>query len=248
MSYDDYHSDSDSSVHPEGKLFDPDGYDSYQRLRMLWGIIFGFFFVAALISFAASLGSSDAPVGFIVCIVLLFISGIPMGIAMKSAREAHLTSVAYEKERRAREVAENVVRANSQLNKISKQPKVKTVVNNVTLNFSDGSSFTGPFAVGENVRISYISAGEAENTDVRTALENLVKEVTKLVERLEDDGQKSAASSQLKMLVEEAKKPSPDRWSLDVSSKGLIDAAKTVAELAVPVTTAVKAVLALFAL
>lgn len=246
MSYND-HGSIDRPVHPEGKLYDPEGYNSYQRLRMIWGFViavpfFGIFIFGGL----AILQNPEAISGFIACFILVFIILIPMGIMLKTSRDNHLNNVVAEKDRRHRTVEENIVHANSQLTEISSQPKVKTVINNVTLNFSDGSSFTGPFAVGENVRVSYIAASETKDAAIRSALEDLVKEATKLVERLEDNNQKTAASSQLKMLVEEAKKPTPDRWTLDVSSKGLIDAAKTVAELTVPVTAAIRTVLSLF--
>jgi hypothetical protein len=49
-----------------------------------------------------------------------------------------------------------------------------------------------------------------------------------------------------KTLVTEAAKANPKKEQLSVSGKGLIEAAKTAAEMAGPIVTAVKAVLGLF--
>jgi hypothetical protein len=123
--------------------------------------------------------------------------------------------------------------------------KEASVVNNVTLNFSNGSSFTGPLAVGQNIKLSYEMAENTKKDDLRSRLEQVVTQASKLAEAVEPEEQKDAVSAQLKTFVEEAKKEKPNKWSLNVSSSGLLEAAKTVASLAEPVTTAVEAVLAL---
>ena len=75
------------------------------------------------------------------------------------ALEQHERAVAVEKERRnlnnsraMRGAARQMAKATSIL---SKHEGGKTVINNVTINLSDGSSFTGPLAVGEDIKISY---------------------------------------------------------------------------------------------
>ena len=123
----------------------------------------------------------------------------------------------------------------------------KTVVNNVTLNFSNGSSFTGPIAVGENIKISYDAALSASKEDLRGQLQELVALVSELTEEIDSIDDKNNVSVQLKSFVEEAKKEKPSNWMLGVSSKGLIEAANTVAAMASPISSAVKAVLALVA-
>ncbi len=40
--------------------------------------------------------------------------------------------------------------------------KGASVINNVTLNFSNGSSFTGPLAVGQNIKLSYDMASDTK--------------------------------------------------------------------------------------
>lgn len=119
----------------------------------------------------------------------------------------------------------------------------KTVVNNVTLNFGDGASFTGPLAVGENIRVSYNAVADIEEQDIRDSLQEVVKQVSDLAQAIELEDLKNDVSEQLKAFVTEAKKEKPSRWMLDISSKGLLEAAKTVASLTDPVSKAVKAVL-----
>lgn len=123
----------------------------------------------------------------------------------------------------------------------------KTVINNVTINLGNGSTFTGPISVGENIRVSFGAAASTNEDQLRQQLEAVVGLVSKLAEVMDTVDKKNDVSVQLKSFVEEAKKEKPSKWMLDISSKGLLDAAKTVAEMAAPITTAVKAVLQLVA-
>lgn len=127
------------------------------------------------------------------------------------------------------------------------KPQEKTVINNVTINLENGSTFTGPISVGENIRVSYGAAASTSEDKLRQQLEAVVGLVSKLAEVMDTVGKKNDVSVQLKSFVEEAKKEKPSKWMLDISSKGLLEAAKTVAEMAAPITTAVKAVLQLVA-
>lgn len=122
-----------------------------------------------------------------------------------------------------------------------------TVINNVTINLGNGATFTGPVSVGENIRVSYGAATSASGDQLRHRLEEVVGLVSKLTETIDSVDKKNDVSVQLKSFVEEAKKDKPSKWMLDISSKGLLEAAKTVAEMAAPVTMAVKAVLELIA-
>lgn len=137
------------------------------------------------------------------------------------------------------------------MNLVDKNPrahvKEKAVINNVTLSFGNGSSFTGPITVGENIRISYDAAASASKDQLRLGLEEVVGLVSKLTEAIESADRKTDVSVQLKSFVEEAKKEKPSNWMLEISSKGLIEAASTVAAMASPITSAVKAVLKLVA-
>jgi len=123
--------------------------------------------------------------------------------------------------------------------------EARTVVNNVTLNFDNGASFTGSLAVGKNIRIAYLAARGAENDQLRVQLEEVVAQVSKLVEAIDSEETKNDVSSQLQTFVDESKKERPSKKMLAVTSEGLIEAAKTVAAFAAPVAAAVKAVLTL---
>lgn len=129
---------------------------------------------------------------------------------------------------------------------LSEKPVIN---NNVTINVGNGSSFTGPVVVGENIRVAYDAAASVSKDELRNRLEELVGLVSKLTEaanlgdRKKDTLDQKDVSDQLKSFVDEAKKEKPSRWMLDISSKELLEAAKTVASMAEPITTAVKAVL-----
>jgi predicted TIM-barrel enzyme len=93
-----------------------------------------------------------------------------------------------------------------------------------------------------------VTTAEAE---LRSKLENTVSEINKLIELLNDDKSKECVSTQLKEFVDEAAKAAkkePLKGTLDVSSHGLLEAAKAVASLTAPITTAVQSVLSLLAL
>jgi hypothetical protein len=108
---------------------------------------------------------------------------------------------------------------------------------------------------GTNVSVNQVAAKTIQNSfnsiqqsnasdEMKARLTELNELVQQLMPKLPEDQQKKAAKN-LDKLTEEATSKEPDREWYEVSAKGLIDAAKTVAEMAGPVTTAVKAVLAL---
>jgi hypothetical protein len=80
--------------------------------------------------------------------------------------------------------------------------------------------------------------------DLKAKLLDLGKLVEQLVAKAPPEAQEQAAKS-LDVLTKEATSKKPDRRWYEVSGEGLIEAAKTVADMAAPITTAVKAVLAL---
>lgn len=118
------------------------------------------------------------------------------------------------------------------------------VNNNVTLNFSNGASFTGPLAVGEHVRLSLEAAMSTDKDDLRAMLEKVVSVGSKLAEAAPEDEAKLQVSEQLSAFVDEAKKEKPNRWTLKSTAQALIDAASTISTLATPVSEAITAVLA----
>jgi hypothetical protein len=121
----------------------------------------------------------------------------------------------------------------------------KTVINNVTVNLGSGASFTGPFAVGENIKIAYANASGVPKNELKERLQDTVKVVGQLAEQLEDEQEKIDVSSQLKAFVEEAPKEQPSKWMLENTAKGILEVASKVAAMVTPVSNAVKAVMTL---
>ena len=126
------------------------------------------------------------------------------------------------------------------------RPATPSVVNNVTVNLGSNATFTGPFAVGQTISQAYSASAAAYNEDLRRNLESLTQSVAKVVEQIESDSDKHEVSEQLKTFVEQASKEKPSKRLLQVTGEGLIEAAKTVASMAGSITSAVRAVLALF--
>lgn len=119
------------------------------------------------------------------------------------------------------------------------------VQNIVTMNLGDGASITGPFAVGQTITQSYAAAASAPTDELRQHLENLVVAVGKLVEETQSVDDTHDIAANLETFVQQANKEVPSRRLLKVTGEGLIEAAKTVASMAEPITKSVKAVLAL---
>lgn len=115
--------------------------------------------------------------------------------------------------------------------------------------------------IGGNVTNSKISLTAAENiTDsfnniqgaeqkVDNALKQALSDLNSLVQeslpKLEEEAQEKAAS-RANSLIKEALQAKPDADFLQVSAKGLIEAAKTVSEIGEPIIKAVKTILQLF--
>src|SRR5207249_4695140 len=91
--------------------------------------------------------------------------------------------------------------------------------------------------------LNIIQRSEAPD-EMKARLTELNKLVEQLVQKVPADVQEKAAKN-LDVLTKEATSKKPDRAWYELSATGLLEAAKTVAELAAPITTAVKAVLAL---
>ena len=245
-------SDPFKAPHPEGAIFDPVGYsrlESYRQNCMIAGAIYALFMAVATLSTFSGESNHEFPTGLIAFNAVAIACLIPFAVHYNGLLKEHEATVSNEKERRADVLASNVLSTESKVTEtkalISSQPRVKTVVNNVTLNFSNGASFTGSLAVGENIKVSYEAASDTPDSELRRQLEEAVKLVTGVIDSLPTEEKKTNAAIQLKTFVEEAKKVNPNKWLLEVSSKGLLEAATAVAALVTPVTAAVKAVLGL---
>ena len=101
---------------------------------------------------------------------------------------------------------------------------------------------------GNYLRESKEVAEAVKREELKTALDALHAQVTELAGRLPPGPDQEAAARKLKQVTEEAAAPNPDKDMLKVTGKGLIEAAKTVAEMVGPVTKAVTGLLALFGL
>jgi hypothetical protein len=89
-------------------------------------------------------------------------------------------------------------------------------------------------------KVSQSSASE----ELKVELEKLNKAVTEMVKLLPEEKQREVAQD-LKTLTDEATSSSPRKKWYELSAEGLIGAAKAVGEIATPVITTAKAVLAL---
>jgi len=111
------------------------------------------------------------------------------------------------------------------------------------------ATFHGDFTVvtARNIRDSFNKvAGSDAKDDLKEKLKLLTVEVTKLATALSPT-QAEHVTNDLGAFVNEATSQNPRKPWYELSGNGLIEAAKTVAEMAAPITTAVRAVLALLA-
>lgn len=110
-------------------------------------------------------------------------------------------------------------------------------VNNVTIGNNSGQvNVDSTFTNSTNI-IGSTDAGE-----LKTALEQLLAATRQLAAQL-PEAQREQVAKRTETIAREAASSQPDKEILGISAKGLIDAAKTVAELAKPIATAVGAVL-----
>lgn len=106
---------------------------------------------------------------------------------------------------------------------------------------------TGDFSIvtASNIQNSYNKAASADvRAELKQKLLELSRHVAELAKRLPEDKAENV-SNDLQSLTSEAVSKSPRRGIFENSSNGLIKAAETVAEMAGPITIAVRAVIAL---
>jgi hypothetical protein len=117
-------------------------------------------------------------------------------------------------------------------------------------NISLGSvTVTGDFNIvtAKNIKNSFNKAAAPDvDAEMKEKLQRLAVEVANLAKALPPE-EAEHASKDLECLTSEATSTKPRKEWYELSAKGLLDAAKTVAAMVSPVTTAVKAVLALLA-
>ncbi len=138
---------------------------------------------------------------------------------------------------------------------IQQAQKTTTVINQVQGNQMNTTihlgnvNVTGDFnlVTAQNIQDSFNKAADAPVAELKERLQELALEVANLVKQLPPDEAESV-SRDLSALSTEAVAKKPRKKWYDLSAEGILEAAKTVAELTGPVSTAVKAVLALLAL
>jgi hypothetical protein len=138
---------------------------------------------------------------------------------------------------------------------IRRAQNTATVINNIQGNVMNTNiqlgnvSVTGDFnlVTATNIQNSFNKAANAGvDAELKEKLKAVAVEVANLAKKLPpEDAEK--VSKDLETLTSEAVSKKPRKEWYELSAKGIVEAAKTVAELAAPVTTAVKAVLALLA-
>lgn len=118
------------------------------------------------------------------------------------------------------------------------------VTNNLTVN-NAGGTIKGNITINDNVRDSFNAAKKAK-AKLRKSLDTVNKQVKKLIDHRDlTENQKKAVSEKLKNLAEAAVEDPPKISKITACSEGLIEAAKTCAEMSGPITTAVMAVVKL---
>jgi hypothetical protein len=130
-----------------------------------------------------------------------------------------------------------------------------TVINNIQGDVMNTNIQMGPVTVtgdfnvvtATNIQNSFNKAANAEvSADLKEKLKALAVQVATLAKELpQEDAEK--ASKYLEVLTSEAVSKKPRKEWYELSAKGLLDAAKTVAKMIGPIGVAVKAVLALIA-
>jgi len=203
---------------PEGQYYDPDGYGelvAYRRKILIAGaVVLAFMIPLSLSSIPTRSGEFEFPVGTIILGVVIGLIFSGFGFYYIARLKSHEKLVIYGREARMKIQRDELLETRKAVTEtkaiVTYQDRVNNVVNNVTLNFSNGSSFTGPLTVGKSIEVSYIAAADTKDEQLKEALESLVRWGTKLAEEVSPDKNKNAVSTQLKTMVEESKKDKPD--------------------------------------
>lgn len=113
------------------------------------------------------------------------------------------------------------------------------------INFGDNAKISGDFVVANTIQNSFNKISSSEvSEDLKAKFKELSEVVAEMSNHLPQDKARTAARD-IEILTNEALSEHPRREWYELSAKGLIEAAKTVAQFTTTVTNAVKAVLAL---
>lgn len=139
---------------------------------------------------------------------------------------------------------------------LRREQKTHTVINVLEGGIVSKTTFNGPiYTEGGDVNVVTAnvinnSFNKVQASQISTELKSALNEVTDLVSKLAKQlpqAQAKRVAKDLDTLTTEATSDTPRKEWYELSAKGILDAAKTVAAMAGPVTTAVTAVLALLA-
>lgn len=116
-------------------------------------------------------------------------------------------------------------------------------VTNYQISIGDHAIFHGDFVVANTITNSFTKVKESgANQEIKDQLEKLHQAVAEMAQHL-PTGKAREAASDLETLSKETISESPRKKWYDLSAEGLIEAAKTVGDIATPVVTCVKAIL-----
>lgn len=109
----------------------------------------------------------------------------------------------------------------------------------------EGSSISGNFVVGKNIKDNLIMIS---NSEMDKSLQGYMEELCILVEGMTksiSSEEKDEAVDNLKKLVEEASKPKPRKKWWSISIEGLLNAAKKIGEAGKPIIETIMAIVPL---
>lgn len=165
-----------------------------------------------------------------------------------------LKEVLGERRRQSRERAERLARSylGPDQRPVYVQQGGTLVIDQSNKSVSISGGNTGTIVTGTAIGSTFASTehaiGAAPESELKTALASLQALVVQLADRLPDPEDKEQVANHADALAKTALAAKPNRSMLEVTGKGLVDAAKAVAEMAAPIATAVGAVLGILSL
>ena len=164
--------------HPEGEVHDPEGYRRLVADSSHSGKRFGSLSVVCIVLILGSCATAAKTDDFNIVVLAVLVLLVSVATLIGSVVLGSVRDNQYQARLREHQLT------------VAKSKNVrmgsKSVVNNVTLNFSNGSNFTGPLVVGENISVSYAAIGAASSENLKLALEKLVKTSSSAIEKISD--------------------------------------------------------------
>lgn len=176
--------------------------------------------------------------------------GLPQAVLLDAARMA--LGVALEGQSASLSQTRRQVAAKVE-GYLRREQRTATIINNIQGDVMNTTiqlgnvSVTGDFnlVTAHNIQNSFNKVANAKlDPELESRLQAVAIEVAKLVKHLPEDTAEKT-SRDLETLTNEATSKAPRKEWYQLSAKGLVEAAKSVAEMAAPVATAVTALLAL---